>query len=63
MYRRQLIQQLRDHFQACAPLSGSRIPTVYHRIRFDDTPASARLVILLLAKNMACFTAAARVIP
>jgi hypothetical protein len=34
MYRRQLSEQLQDHFQAYAPLSESRIPAVYHRIRF-----------------------------
>jgi hypothetical protein len=34
MYRRQLSEQLPDHFQESAPLSESRIPAVYHRIRF-----------------------------
>jgi hypothetical protein len=34
MYRRQLREQLQDHFQAYASLSESRIPAVHHQIRF-----------------------------
>jgi hypothetical protein len=68
MYRRQLSEQLQDHFQAYAPLSESRIQAVYHRLRFTEydfveIPPNALLVILLPAKMMACVTVSARVCP
>jgi hypothetical protein len=58
MYRRQLREQLQDHFQAYPPLSESCIPAMC-TTEYDllDVPPNTLLVTLLLAKMMACVRA------
>jgi hypothetical protein len=62
MYRRQLSEQLQD-FQAYAPLSESRIPAVYHRIRFCRYTTECTFGDIVVRKDDGGVTAPARVLP
>jgi hypothetical protein len=63
MYRRQLSEQLQDHFQEFAPLSESRILAVYHRISFCRYSTAYNFGNILAGKDDGGVTAPTIVFP